>query len=192
MFLIAGLGNPGKKYEHTKHNMGFEAVDRFCAGQAIAFSGLSMKAVWGKGIAEGQKVTVIKPMTYMNLSGEAVGAYVQYFKPDPANELIVVYDDLHLETGSIRIRAQGSAGGHNGMKSIIGQLGTEQFIRVRIGIGPLPPGQDQVNYVLAPFRKEEREKADEALAQAAEAIAMILREGAEAAMNRYNHKEKQI
>lgn len=186
MHLIVGLGNPGTKYERTKHNVGFDVISQLADDWNIPQAGLAMKAMYGKGTAEGGKVMLVKPMTYMNLSGEAVQAYVHYYKIDPAAELIVVYDDIDLRPGRIRIRKKGSAGGHNGMKSIIQALGTDQFTRVRVGIGSKPPGWDLANYVLAPFQSADRGLVDEAVRDAADAIRLIVRGETDRAMNLYN------
>ena len=186
MYLIVGLGNPGAKYERTRHNVGFGVITQLADDWNIPQSGLSMKGMYGKGMAEGSRVMLVKPVTYMNLSGEAVRAYVQYYKVDPASRLIVVYDDIDLKPGRIRIRKKGSAGGHNGMKSIISSLGTDQFTRVRVGIGGKPPGWDLADYVLAPFPPAERELVDDAIRNAADAVRLIVRGDTDRAMNLYN------
>ena len=186
MYLIVGLGNPGKKYDRTKHNVGFDVITELADRWNIPQSGLSMKGMYGKGFIDGQRVMLVKPMTYMNLSGEAVRAFTDYYKTDPESELIVVYDDVALDPGRIRIRKKGSAGGHNGMKNIIELLGTDRFVRVRVGIGAKPPGWDLANYVLAPFAPRERELTDEAIHNAADAISMIVRGETDRAMNVYN------
>ena len=142
MFIIAGLGNPGKRYENTRHNVGFDAIDELVDRYRIPGSGVSHKAMVGKGIMEGQKVLLAKPLTYMNLSGEAIRGLVDYYKIDPETELLVIYDDISLEPGNIRIRKKGRAGGHNGIKSIIAQLGTQNFQRIRIGVGEKPKNWD--------------------------------------------------
>ena len=188
MYIIVGLGNPGKKFDGTKHNVGFDTIDCLVDEYRIPSSGISLKAMYGKGVIAGQKVLLAKPMTYMNLSGEAVRALVDYYKIDPERELVVVYDDISLEPGRIRIRKQGSAGGHNGMKNIISHLGTEKFIRIRIGIGEKPKEWDLADYVLAPFDREARGKVNDAVKDAAAALEMIVRGDVDGAMNRYNKK----
>lgn len=188
MYLIAGLGNPGRKYEGTKHNMGFDVIDHLVDQYRIPSSGLTMKAMYGKGRIGTAPVILLKPMTYMNLSGEAVAAFAHYYKIDPGRELVVIYDDISLEPGQIRIRKKGSAGGHNGMKNIISELGTDQFARIRIGIGEKPPQWDLADYVLAPFSSPEREKIDGAIEDAADALQMILEGDIDGAMNHYNRK----
>jgi PTH1 family peptidyl-tRNA hydrolase len=186
MFLIAGLGNPGRKYDQTKHNMGFDAVTELVDRWNIPGSGTDMKAMYGKGLIGGQKVMLIKPMTYMNLSGEAIRAYCHYYKVDPESELLVIYDDISLDPGQLRIRKKGSAGGHNGIKNIVQQLGTDKFARIRIGIGAKPEGWDLADYVLGRFPKEELETMRETVGRAVDATEEMIRAGADSAMNKFN------
>ena len=188
MYLIAGLGNPGRKYERTKHNVGFDVIDYVTDRHRIPFSGIQFQAECGKGIIAGQKVMLAEPLTYMNLSGEAVAALVNYYKLDPEEELIVIYDDISLDPGQIRVRKKGSAGGHNGIKNIIARLGTDKFKRIRVGIGAKPDRWDLADYVLAPFTPENREKIEDAIKDAADALELILSGDMDEAMNRYNHK----
>ena len=188
MYLIVGLGNPGRKYAGTKHNMGFDVIDCLVDAHGIPSSGTALKGMYGKGLLGGQKVILVKPLTYMNASGDCVRAFVDYYKVDPEKELVVVYDDISLEPGVIRVRGKGSAGGHNGIKSLIGRLGTQQFKRVRVGIGEKPPEWDLADFVLAPFSKRDRELVDEGIGRAAEAVRVILEDGIDAAMNRFNGK----
>ena len=188
MYLIAGLGNPGRKYERTKHNVGFDVIDYVTDRHRIPFSGIQFQAECGKGIIAGQKVMLAEPLTYMNLSGEAVAALVNYYKLDPEEELIVIYDDISLDPGQIRVRKKGRAGGHNGMKNIIACLGTDKFKRIRVGIGAKPDRWDLADYVLAPFTPENREKIEDAIKDAADALELILSGDMDEAMNRYNHK----
>ncbi len=190
MFIIAGLGNPGKRYENTRHNVGFDAIDELVDRYRIPGSGVSHKAMVGKGIMEGQKVLLAKPLTYMNLSGEAIRGLVDYYKIDPETELLVIYDDISLEPGNIRIRKKGSAGGHNGIKSIIAQLGTQNFQRIRIGVGEKPKNWDLADYVLGTFGKEDRPLVEEAIGNAAEAAAMIVQGKTDEAMNRFNRTKE--
>ena len=190
MFIIAGLGNPGKRYENTRHNVGFDAIDELVDRYRIPGSGVSHKAMVGKGIMEGQKVLLAKPLTYMNLSGEAIRGLVDYYKIDPETELLVIYDDISLEPGNIRIRKKGSAGGHNGIKSIIAQLGTQNFQRIRIGVGEKPKNWDLADYVLGTFGKEDRPLVEEALGNASEAAAMIVQGKIDEAMNRFNRTKE--
>lgn len=189
MFIIAGLGNPGKQYENTRHNVGFDAIDFLVDEYRIPSSGKQHKAMYGKGIIEGQKVILAKPMTYMNLSGEAVRALVDYYKVDPETELLVIFDDISLEPGNIRIRKKGSAGGHNGIKSIISHLGTQNFQRIKVGVGEKPKNWDLADYVLGTFSKSDRQLVDDALERTAKAAAMIVRGDIDEAMNIYNKKQ---
>lgn len=191
MFLIAGLGNPGRQYEKTRHNMGFDTIDELIDRHRIPQGGIAHKAMYGKGMVAGEKVLAVKPLTYMNLSGESLREWVNYYKLDPETEMIVIYDDIDLEPGQIRIRKKGSAGGHNGIKSIIAQLGTQNFYRIKVGVGAKPKGWDLADYVLGRFSSDERIAVDKAICDAADAVEMILRDGIESAMNHYNRKNKQ-
>ena len=191
MFLIAGLGNPGRQYEKTRHNMGFDTIDELIDRHRIPQGGIAHKAMYGKGMIAGEKVLAVKPLTYMNLSGESLREWVNYYKLDPETEMIVIYDDIDLDPGQIRIRKKGSAGGHNGIKSIIAQLGTQNFYRIKVGVGPKPRGWDLADYVLGRFSSDERIAVDKAICDAADAVEMILRDGIESAMNHYNRKNKQ-
>ncbi len=189
MHIIVGLGNPGKQYEHTRHNAGFEVIDRLASNCGIPVEEHRCRALCGKGAIGGRKVLLVKPQTYMNLSGESVRAAMDFYKISP-EELIVVYDDVSLDPGQLRIRAGGSAGGHNGVKSIIERLGTQEFPRVRIGTGAKPERMDLADYVLGHFSEAERERMEEAFGEAAEAVGVILTEGIGAAMNRFNGKKQ--
>lgn len=191
MFLIAGLGNPGRQYEKTRHNMGFDTIDELIDRHRIPQGGIAHKAMYGKGMIAGEKVLAVKPLTYMNLSGESLREWVNYYKLDPETEMVVIYDDIDLDPGQIRIRKKGSAGGHNGIKSIIAQLGTQNFYRIKVGVGAKPRGWDLANYVLGRFSSDERIAVDKAICDAADAVEMILRDGIESAMNHYNRKNKQ-
>ena len=188
MFLIVGLGNPGKQYENTRHNVGFDAIDVLVDEYRIPSSGKQHKAMYGKGVIEGQKVILAKPLTYMNLSGEAVRAMVDYYKIDPETELLVIFDDISLALGNIRIRKKGSAGGHNGIKSIITHLGTQNFQRIKVGVGEKPKNWDLADYVLGAFSKDDRKLVDEALERTAKAAALIVQGEIDEAMNLYNKK----
>ena len=191
MFLIAGLGNPGRQYENTRHNMGFDTIDELIDRHRIPQGGIAHKAMYGKGMIAGEKVLAVKPLTYMNLSGESLREWVNYYKLDPETEMIVIYDDIDLDPGQIRIRKKGSAGGHNGIKSIIAQLGTQNFYRIKVGVGAKPRGWDLADYVLGRFSSDERIAVDKAICDAADAVEMILRDGIESAKNHYNRKNKQ-
>ena len=186
MYIIVGLGNPGSEYRNTRHNMGFETVEILADRFSIPTDFVKHKAMCGKGIIEGQKAILAMPQTFMNLSGESVRELTDYYKIDAASELIVIYDDIDLEPGNIRIRKSGSAGGHNGMKNIIQHLGMSDFIRVRVGVGAKPKGYDLKDYVLGHFSKDEREIIDDALIRAAEAVRIIIADGPDRAMNMMN------
>ena len=186
MFIIVGLGNPTRQYEGTKHNIGFDTIDYLIDEYQIPSSGAGHKALFGKGMIAGQKVIVAKPMTYMNLSGESVRELVNYYKVDPESELIVVYDDISLAPGRIRIRKKGSAGGHNGIKNIIAQVGTEQFARIKVGVGEKPQGWDLADHVLGHMDKADRKLAEEAFLDAVSAVELIVDGKIEQAMNDYN------
>ncbi len=188
MKLIIGLGNPGIEYQFTPHNLGFLTVDRLAERYGAKVDNRRCKAMTGKAAIVGQEVLLAKPETYMNLSGLAVGELVRELEIDAARDLLVVYDDLDLPFGSLRIRQRGSAGTHNGMKSVIGALGSEEFARVRLGIGPDFPVRDGAAYVLAQFKKAQLPQVDEMLDAAAEAVRVILEEGIAAAMNRFNRR----
>ena len=190
MFIIVGLGNPGKDYRNTRHNIGFDVIDVIAEKHNISVIEKKHKAIIGKGVIDGYKVVLVKPQTYMNLSGESVREIAEYYKVDPTSELIVVSDDVSLDVGKIRIRKKGSAGGHNGLKSIIGLLGTDQFMRVKMGVGEKPKGYDLADYVLGHFTGDERKTMDEAAKTAEEAICMMLQGDADGAMNRFNSKSK--
>ena len=191
MYLIVGLGNPGKQYENTRHNVGFDAVDLLVDEYRVPSSGKQHKAMYGKGVIAGQKVILAKPLTYMNLSGESVRALVDYYKIDPEEELLVIYDDISLEVGQLRIRRKGSAGGHNGIKNIIANLGTSVFPRIKVGVGEKPKGYDLADYVLGKFSKEDRVLMEEGYDLACEASALIMQGAIDQAMNEYNQKKKE-
>ena len=191
MYIIVGLGNPDKKYQNTRHNIGFDVIDAIADKNHIAVRERKHKALIGKGVVGGQKVVLVKPQTYMNLSGESVREVIDFYKADEKSELIVISDDVSLDVGQIRIRKKGSAGGHNGLKNIILHLGHDEFQRVRMGVGEKPDGYDLVDYVLGHFPKEEREIMDESAGRAAKAIEVMVTDGADAAMNQYNKKIRQ-
>ena len=188
MFLIVGLGNPGKQYEHTRHNIGFDVMDALAEKYNISISEKKHKALCGKGVINGVKVVLAKPQTYMNLSGESVAELVNYYKMDPEEEMIVIYDDIDLDPGQLRIRKKGSAGGHNGIKNIIQELGTQKFVRIKVGVGAKPQGWDLADYVLGRFGSEDRKLVDEAQDRACKAVELILSDGPDAAMNEFNKK----
>lgn len=188
MYIIVGLGNPGREYENTRHNIGFDVIDRLAEQENIDVLEKKHRAVIGKGVIAGEKCILAKPLTFMNLSGECVRELIDYYKVDETAELIVISDDISLEVGQLRIRKKGSAGGHNGLKNIIAHLGHDTFMRVKMGVGEKPKGWDLADYVLGRFSKEERRIMDEAAERAADAVRMILTEDADAAMNEFNRK----
>lgn len=188
MVIIVGLGNPKKEYENTRHNIGFMAIDALAEKYNISVLDCKHKALIGKGVINGYKVVLVKPLTYMNLSGEAVRAVIDYYKADAESELIVIYDDVSLDVGQLRIRKKGSAGGHNGIKNIIAQLGHDVFLRIKIGVGEKPKGYDLADYVLGHFSKEERPLMKEGLLKAVKAALMMLDDETDRAMNEYNRK----
>lgn len=192
MYIIAGLGNPDRQYQNTRHNIGFDVVDAIAEKYDIAMGERKHKAVIGKGFIAGHKVVLVKPQTYMNLSGESIRAVIDFYKVDEKNELIVISDDVSLDVGRIRIRKKGSAGGHNGLKNIILHLGHDEFMRVRMGVGEKPQGRDLADYVLGHFTKEEREVIDESIRNAAAAIEIMVTQGPDAAMNLYNKKVQEV
>lgn len=186
MYIIAGLGNPGGKYEKTKHNMGFQVIDLLADKYHIEMNQKKHKAICGTGVIEGVKVLLLKPQTFMNLSGESIREAVDFYKIDPETELIVIYDDISLAPGHLRIRKKGSAGGHNGIKNIIQHLGTQVFLRIRVGVGEKPEGWDLADYVLSGFSKEDEVLVKESWDRAVEAAAVMLTDGPEKAMNEFN------
>ena len=190
MYIIAGLGNPKREYENTRHNVGFDVIDALADKYGIRVIERKHKALVGRGYIDGMKVVLAKPQTFMNLSGESIREIIDYYKVDPESELIVVSDDITLSPGGIRIRKKGSAGGHNGLKNIIGQLGTENFKRIRIGVGEKPKGYDLADYVLGHFSKEEQPLMQEGITKAKEALNLILAGNMDQAMNEYNRREK--
>ena len=190
MILIAGLGNPGKEYENTRHNAGFLVLDTLAQKLGADLSERKHRALCGKAVIGGQKVILLKPRTYMNSSGESIRAAADYYKVPP-EDILVVYDDISLAPGQLRIRAKGSAGGHNGIKSIIAHLGTQEFPRVKVGIGEKPPRMDLADYVLGHFSSGEKKIMEEAAKEAADAICEIVNVGIEQAMNDHNRRKEE-
>ena len=178
---------PGE-YEATRHNMGFDTIDHLVEDYNVPQGGVKFNAMYGKTMIGGEKVILMKPLSFMNLSGGPVREMANYFKIDPETELIVIYDDIDLEPGQLRIRKQGSAGGHNGIKDIIRQLGTEKFLRIKVGVGAKPKGWDLADHVLGRFSTEDRKLVDEAIEKAAKAVDIMISQGVDAAMNEYNRK----
>lgn len=188
MRLIVGLGNPGSEYENTRHNAGFLVLDRLARRHGIPVRKKLRGALVGEGVLGGERVALVKPQTYMNLSGNAVAGLVHWYKLSPA-DVIVVYDDKDLPPGRIRVRPGGGPAGHRGMVSVLAALGTHEVARVRVGIGRDPAADDRdrgVGFVLAPFSKEERPQVEEALERAADALETLIAEGLEPAMLRFN------
>ena len=188
MKLIVGLGNPGIEYQFTPHNLGFLTIDRIANGLGIEVRNRQCRALTARAAIAGVPVILAKPETYMNLSGLSVRELVAEHQVDVKNDLIVIYDELDLALGTIRIRQRGSSAGHNGMESILAALGTDELLRIRLGIAPDRKVSDGVKYVLTPFRKAQDAVVDEMLDQAALAVEVILKEGPAAAMNRFNRK----
>ena len=185
MYLIAGLGNPTREYEKTRHNVGFDTIDVLADRINTDVAERKFKGLYGKGMLGGEKVILLKPQTFMNLSGESVRAAADFYKIPP-DHIIVIYDDISLDVGHLRIRSKGSAGGHYGIKNIIAHLGTQEFPRIKIGGGGKPPRMDLADYVLSRFPAEERKIMETAFRDAAEAAGVLIAEGPDAAMNRFN------
>lgn len=188
MYIIAGLGNPGREYENTRHNTGFMVIDEAAGKYNISVTEKKHKALIGKGFIGGQKVIFVKPQTYMNLSGESIREVIDYYKIDEKSELIVISDDISLEAGAIRIRKRGSAGGHNGLKNIILHLGHDEFQRIRMGVGEKPPEYELIDYVLGRFNEEDSKLIAASVKEAAEAIEVMITDGPDAAMNKFNKR----
>lgn len=185
-FIVVGLGNPGREYRDTRHNIGFMVVDRLCKAMGISLTRMQSKALVGIGILEGQKVVVAKPQTYMNLSGQSVGEIVRFYKAE-FERLIVAHDDLDLPLGTIRLRPGGGSAGQKGIESTIQQLGTQNFARLRLGIGR-PPGQmNPADYVLRPFTTSEQDLLNQVMDRVEGAVRVFIRQGLESAMNQYNN-----
>ena len=189
MYIIVGLGNPKKEYDNTRHNIGFDVIDALAEDNRIGMTEKKHKAIIGKGIVGGQKVILVKPQTYMNLSGESVRELIDYYKVDETEELIVISDDISLDVGQLRIRKKGSAGGHNGLKNIIMHLGHDTFQRVKMGVGEKPKHFDLADYVLGHFSKEERIIMNDSIKDACKAIEMMINDDVDGAMNIYNKKK---
>ena len=190
MKIIVGLGNPTREYAGTRHNVGFSVIYNISDAYNIPVETKKHKALIGKGVIEGEKVVLAMPQTYMNLSGESVRELIDYYKADETQELIVIYDDISLPPGQLRIRKKGSAGGHNGIKNIIAHLGHDTFMRIKVGVGEKPQGYDLAAYVLGHFDKKDREVMQQAFADAADAVVMMMNDSADAAMNHFNGKKQ--
>jgi PTH1 family peptidyl-tRNA hydrolase len=186
--LIVGLGNPGIEYQFTPHNLGFLAVDRIAQECGVEVRNRNCRALTARAMIEDREVLLAKPETYMNLSGLSIRELVARYEVDPGSDLIVIYDELDLPLGTIRIRQRGSSAGHNGMESVIGALGTQEFLRIRLGISPDRKISDGVQFVLTPFRKAQLKLVDEVLDTTMEAVRVVLKDGPGAAMNRFNRR----
>lgn len=191
MFVIVGLGNPGKKYENTRHNAGFIAIDALANKYGISITEKKHKALCGTGVMEGVKVLLVKPETYMNLSGESVGEIMNFYKLDPEEEMLVIYDDISLAPGNIRIRKKGSAGGHNGIKSLIAHLGTQGFMRIKVGVGEKPKDWDLADYVLGHFSEDDNAKIKEVIPDIIDAAVLMMQGEVDKAMNNFNAKKQE-
>lgn len=183
MFLIVGLGNPGLQYENTRHNIGFKVIDNIAKEYNIEINRQKFKGVYGEGFINGEKVILLKPSTYMNLSGESIREVVDFYKLT-CEDIVVIYDDISLDVGRLRIREKGSAGGHNGIKSIIAHLGTDVFPRIKVGVGQ--PNVDLVNYVLGKFTDKEMEVLSESIDASTKAVSEIIKDDVKSAMNKFN------
>lgn len=190
MFVIVGLGNPGKKYENTRHNAGFMSIDALAEKFGINISEKKHKALCGTGVIEGNKVLLIKPQTFMNVSGESVRSVMDFYKIDPEEDMIVIYDDISLAPGNIRIRKKGSAGGHNGIKSIIAHAGTQNFMRIKVGVGEKPSGWDLADYVLGHFSEEDNQKLKDVMPDIIQAATLMVQGDVDKAMNDFNAKKQ--
>lgn len=188
MYIIAGLGNPTREYEKTRHNAGFEAIDILADKLGTRVTEKKHKAFCGTGMIGFEKVILAKPQTFMNLSGESIRAIADFYKVEP-DHIIVICDDINLGEGQLRIRTKGSAGGHNGLKNIISHLGTQEFLRIRVGVGEKPEKMDLADYVLGRFPKDQEEVMAQAYKDAAEAAVMMVTDGADMAMNHFNRKK---
>ena len=191
MIILAGLGNPGRKYEKTRHNAGFDTIDLIAEKYGIRIGTEKFRGLCGTGLIDGKKVMLLKPQTFMNLSGECIGAACAYYGTDPVTGLVVICDDINLPPGRLRIRTKGSAGGHNGLKNIIACLGTQEFARIRIGVGS--SGEDGlVDFVLGRFTPADREIMEKSYARAAEAAAAMVTRDIQSVMNEYNRSTEEI
>lgn len=187
MYIIVGLGNPEPEYSNTRHNMGFDVINKIAQDNDISLNKTKFNAIYGTGIIQSEKVILIKPQTYMNNSGEAVKKFVEFYK-DPLENLIVIYDDMDTEIGTIRVRAKGGPGSHNGIKSMVHELGSEDFPRIRVGIGKPANESDRINYVIGRIDAEEYAKLQEGQNLAVKAVSCWIREGIDNTMNKFNNK----
>jgi PTH1 family peptidyl-tRNA hydrolase len=188
MYIIIGLGNPSRQYQATRHNVGFDAITRLADDFNISLDEKKHKAICGKGYIGSEKVILAQPQTYMNLSGESVRELIDFYKLTN-EDIIVIYDDISLDVGQLRLRKKGSAGGHNGIKNIISHLGTDEFYRIKIGVGEKPAGYNLADYVLGRFKDEEQDLIRDALKKASNACETIITKDFDTAMNTYNKRE---
>lgn len=191
MYLIAGLGNPTKTYEGTRHNVGFSMIDVLADTFHINVTTKKHKALVGNGVIEGARVILAKPQTYMNLSGESIREIADFYKIEPDN-ILIIYDDISLDVGRLRIRKKGSAGGHNGIKNIIAHLGTQEFPRIKVGVGEKPKDWDLADYVLSKYSKEEQAAFKKASEDVIGAVKLMVMGDVDEAMNRYNAKKRDV
>ena len=191
MFLIVGLGNPEKKYDKTRHNIGFDTIDALADKYNISMNEKKHKALCGTGVIDGVKVLLAKPQTYMNLSGDSVAEIVNFYKIDPEEEMIVIFDDISLAPGNIRVRKKGSAGGHNGIKSNIARTGTQNFMRIKVGVGEKPAGWDLADHELGHFSREDRALVEDAIKDAEAAAVLMMQGQVDKAMNDFNAKKQE-
>lgn len=187
MYLIVGLGNPEPEYANTRHNMGFDSINKIARELNIELKKTRFNAILGEGVVEGKKVFLVKPQTFMNNSGESVEAFVSFYKM-PMENILVIYDDMDTEVGKIRVRAKGGAGSHNGMKSIINELNSEEFARIRVGIGKPKNEFDRIDYVIGRVSKEEQLKLQKGVDSARDAVIYWIENGIDNTMNKYNIK----
>ena len=191
MYIVVGLGNPEKKYEHTRHNVGFDVLNVLSQQENIPINKSRCKALTGEGNIAGQKTVLAAPQTYMNLSGESIAEIVNFYKLDPESEMLIIFDDISLAPGNIRVRKKGSAGGHNGIKSIISSVGTSNFMRIKVGVGEKPQGWDLADHVLGRFSGEDRARVEEAIRDAEDAAVLMIQGEADKAMNDFNAKKQE-
>ena len=185
MFLIVGLGNIGKQYENTRHNIGFKAVEFIGEKYNISINRIKFKGTYGEGTIGDEKVILLKPSTFMNLSGESVREVANFYKI-PAANIIILHDDMSIDVGRMRIRAKGSAGGQNGIKNIILQLGTEEFPRIKLGVGQPKPNMDWISHVMGGFSKEEKPRLEQIISASSDAVEIMIKSGVSEAMNKFN------
>lgn len=185
MYLIVGLGNPEEQYSKTRHNMGFDTINKIAQKNNIEFDKKDFEGIYGQGRIYGEKVILLKPQTYMNLSGKSISKIMNFYKIEPQN-LIVIYDDMDIEVGNIKLRKKGGPGSHNGMKSVVSELNTTEFARIRVGIGKPIYKNDMINYVIGKVPQEEMDKLDKGTTMASEATIEIIKNGIDTAMNKYN------